>query len=122
MRIHSPNSQAKSCSPFQRPLIKLFCVAETASFTSSSSPTGVKTRKSKIELRLEDGICGGHIIALNIVHLNIGFGVLPVGPGQGQTTKPTAIWASRSSTTGPTQITIGLEMLPICHYCCYSGV
>ncbi|KAK7378643.1 hypothetical protein VNO80_04089 [Phaseolus coccineus] len=59
-----------------------------------------------------NGIRGGHIVALDIVHLDIGFGVLHVGPGQGSATKPTTIWASRSSSTGPTQITTGLEMLP----------
>jgi len=77
--------------------------------------------KTKIKLRLQNGIRGGDIAALNIVHLDLGFGMLHVGPGQGSATKPTAIWASRSSTTGPTQ-TRGLEMLPFCHYCCYSGV
>jgi len=56
----------------------------------------------KVKLRLQNGVRGGDIIAVNIDHLDTGFGVLPVGPGQGSAAKPTALWASCSSSTGPT--------------------
>ncbi|KAG4928305.1 hypothetical protein JHK85_054791 [Glycine max] len=75
----------------------------------SNKPIGTNGGTGSQKVKLRNGVRDGYIVALNIVHLDPGFGMLPVGPGQGSTTTATTIWASRSSTTGPTQIAI-------CHY------